>query len=74
MRVVPIMVVLFILPTVMGDGGGINSEHIDGTPIESLSYPDSFTALSEESGDMSMELKLEWMKTLVRFNGSLKSA
>ena len=59
MRVVPIMVVLFILPTVMGDGGGINSEHdLTGTPIESLSYPDSFTALSEESGNMSMELKI----------------
>ena len=51
MRVVPILVVLLILPTVIGEGGGINSEHdLTGTPIESLSYPASFTALGEEIG------------------------
>ena len=59
MRVAPLLVVLLILPTVAGEDGGVNSEaDLTGTPIESLSYPSSFTALGEEGGLMSMELEI----------------
>ena len=59
MRVAPLLVVLLILPTVAGEDGGVNSEaDLTGTPIESLSYPSSFTALGEEGGFMSIELEI----------------
>jgi len=59
MRGAPLLVVLLILPTVAGEDGGINSEaDLTGTPIESLSYPDSFTALGDEGGFMSIELEI----------------
>ena len=59
MRVAPLLVVLLILPTVVGEDGGVNSEaDLTGTPIESLSYPSSFTALGEEGGFMSIELEI----------------
>ena len=59
MRVAPLLVVLLILPTVGGEDGGVNSEaDLTGPPIESLSYPSSFTALGEEGGLMSIELEI----------------
>ena len=65
MRVAPLLVVLLILPTVAGEDGGVNSEaDLTGTPIESLSYPSSFTALGEEGGLMSMELEIRTDKNV----------
>ncbi len=59
MRLAPVVVVLLILPTVVGEGGGINSEiDLSDTPIESLSYPESFTAHREGGGFISIELEI----------------
>ena len=59
MRVAPLLVLLLILPTVVGEDGGVNYEaDLTDTPIESLSYPESFTALGEEGGYMDIELEI----------------
>ena len=59
MRVTPLLVLLLILPTVVGEDGGVNYEaDLTDTPIESLSYPESFTALGEEGGYMDIELEI----------------
>jgi len=59
MRVAPLLVLLLILPIVVGEDGGVNYEaDLTDTPIESLSYPESFTALGEEGGYMDIELEI----------------
>ena len=55
----PLLVLLLILPIVVGEDGGVNYEaDLTDTPIESLSYPESFTALGEEGGYMDIELEI----------------
>ena len=55
----PLLVLLLILPTVVGEDGGVNYESdLTDTPIESLSYPETFTALGEEGGYMDIELEI----------------